>query len=195
MNQAVDHSGFVRCTNCGYPQQGESYNIPDLSVCPHCNSRLRISTFPALFADKHIHENIQTPIIENAAACYYHPTRQAVVPCGSCGRYLCQLCEIEMGQETICPNCMDKAAQSEEVEELVDSRTLYDSIALALAIFPILFTIVTIITAPITLYITIRHWKAPLSILPRSKVRFVLAFLIAVIQIVFWSAILFALIT
>jgi hypothetical protein len=32
----------------------------------------------------------------------------------------------------------------------------------------------------------IRYWKAPGSIIPRSKIRFVLAFLIAGLQIVGW---------
>jgi len=186
--------GFVRCTNCGYPQSGDSSNRADFSVCPHCNSRLRISVFPALFAQTRALE-YHEPAGEETATCFYHPTRAAVVPCGSCGRYLCALCEIELGEETICPNCMDSAARNEEVKELIDSRTLYDSIALALAVFPVLFWFVTVITAPLSIYITVRHWRSPMSILPRSKVRFVLAFIIAGIQVSLWSALLFAVLT
>jgi hypothetical protein len=99
-----------------------------------------------------------------------------------------------MGGETICPDCMDKAARNEEVDELVDSRTLYDSIALATALLPVLMWFLTIITAPLAIFMTIRYWRSPLSIVPRSKVRFILAFILAGIQISLWSVFLFALI-
>jgi hypothetical protein len=187
--------GFVRCSNCGYPQEGRIYNRPGFTSCPHCRSALNISTFPALYQQPAVSEESRIPVDVNAATCFYHPTRPAAVPCSSCGRYLCTLCEIELGHEKICPNCLDKAARSEEVTELVDSRTLYDSIALTVAVAPVLIWFVTIITAPLSIYMTVRHWKTPISILPRRKWRFILAFIIAVIQILLWSALLFALIS
>lgn len=195
MNTGIAHRGFVRCSSCGFPQEGHVYNSPGFSVCPHCNSRLRIHTFPALFADSTAGQDNPIPVSEDSATCFYHPSRPAVVPCGSCGRYLCSLCEIELGEDTICPNCMDKAARSEEVTELIDARTRYDSIALTLAVVPVLFWFVTIFTAPLSIYITVRHWRSPLSILPRSRIRFVLAFLIAGIQVSLWSVFLYSLLT
>lgn len=194
MNPGNINRGFVRCTNCGYPQEAQAYNSAGFSVCSHCNSRLRITTFPALFEDQ-ARDNVYTPASEDAATCFYHRTRPAVIPCGTCGRYLCTLCEIQLGKETICPNCMDKAARSEEVAELVDSRTLYDSLALSLAVYPILFWFITFITAPYSIYLTIRHWRSPLSIVPRTRIRFVLAFIIAGIQVSLWSILLFTLVT
>ena len=195
MTLEIHNHGFVRCTNCGYPQQAEVYNSPGLTACSHCSSRLRIYIFPALFAKNQPLKDDKVSLNGEEATCFYHPTRPAVVPCGSCGRYLCTLCEIEMGEETICPNCMDRASRNEEVNELIDSRTRYDSIALSLAVYPILFWFITFMTAPISIYVTIRHWRSPLSILPRSRFRFVLAFIIAGIQISLWSVLLFSLVT
>ena len=185
----------MRCSSCGYPQQPETYASAGFSVCPHCNARLLITVFPALYSQDPADGFGPLAAAEDAATCFYHPTRPAVVPCGSCGRYLCKLCEIEMGAETICPNCMDRAARNEEVTELVDSRTMYDSIALTVAAAPVLFWIITIFTAPVSIYMTIRHWRTPLSILPRVRWRFVLAFLIAGVQISGWTVLLFSLIT
>ena len=50
-----------------------------------------------------------------------------------------------------------------------------------------LFFFVTCITAPLTLYIVVRYWKTPASLLPRTRVRFVLAALIALLQIGGWG--------
>jgi hypothetical protein len=72
---------------------------------------------------------------------------------------------------------------------LASSRFLYDSLALALAVWPvILFPLIffTFITAPAAIYVTLRYWGTPGSVVPRSKYRFVLAFLLAVAQLVAW---------
>jgi len=42
------------------------------------------------------------------------------------------------------------------------------------------------ITAPAALYLTVRHWRTPLSIFPRTKIRFIIAFLLAAAQLVGW---------
>ena len=42
------------------------------------------------------------------------------------------------------------------------------------------------ITAPIAIFLTMRYWRAPSSLIPRTKVRFILAFCIAGCQIAGW---------
>jgi hypothetical protein len=61
-------------------------------------------------------------------------------------------------------------------------RTLYDSIALALATWPALLLYPMILTAPMVVYLAIRHWKTPSSLIPRSKWRFVGALIMASLQ-------------
>ena len=54
------------------------------------------------------------------------------------------------------------------------------------AVSSILIYWFTIFTAPVVIYLTIRHWNSPSSIIPRTKIRFVLAFIIASLQIAGW---------
>ncbi len=68
-------------------------------------------------------------------------------------------------------------------QNLETSRTMYDSIALALAIFPAFLFWPVLVTAPLTLFWIFRHWNSPRSILPRSRARFYIAGLIALSQI------------
>jgi hypothetical protein len=64
---------------------------------------------------------------------------------------------------------------------------LYDNMALTLAMLPAFLIWPTIFTAPITLYITVRYWRAPSSILPRTRIRFVIAAAFASLQIGAWT--------
>jgi hypothetical protein len=71
---------------------------------------------------------------------------------------------------------------------LENRRVLYDKIALALALYPMLLFYLTFFTAPMAIFVAIRYWKAPSSILPRTRVRFVIALVLAVFQIAGWIA-------
>jgi hypothetical protein len=45
----------------------------------------------------------------------------------------------------------------------------------------------TIVTAPIAIYLSIRHWNSPMGIIRRTKVRFILAIVISGLQIFAWT--------
>jgi hypothetical protein len=133
-------------------------------------------------------DSLQT---DDEASCFYHPEKKAVVACESCGRFICSLCEISMAGRRLCPNCMELGRNQEKIAELVTHRSLHDQIALSLAIVPLLIYFITLITAPMAIYFSIRHWKSPTSILPRwSKVRFVFAILIGLLELGIWAAVL-----
>ncbi|HUN56050.1 MAG TPA: hypothetical protein VMU29_12940 [Smithella sp.] len=76
------------------------------------------------------------------------------------------------------------------MKNLETHRTLYDSIALYIAILPLLIFWITIITAPVSIYVAIRYWKAPGSIIPRTKARFIAAMVISGFQIAGWAFVL-----
>ena len=69
-------------------------------------------------------------------------------------------------------------------------RTLYDSIALSLAVLPLVilfFWFFTIVTAPMALFIAIRYWNAPRSIVHRTRIRYVVAMTVASVEIAAWG--------
>jgi hypothetical protein len=151
-----------------------------------------VEVFPALFRGIGAVNSGEPLTCEGEASCFYHPQKKAAVVCSACGRFLCTLCETDLAGRCLCPCCIDKGRASEGIEQLVTRRTLNDSLALSLAILPLLFFPVTVFTAPIAFFIAIRCWKRPGSILPRTKMRFVLAIVIALAQIAGWMALLFS---
>ena len=81
------------------------------------------------------------------------------------------------------------------MKNLQDQRTLYDNMALGVALMPMLLVWITILTAPVALFLAIRYWKAPSSIIPRTRVRFVIAIIVGLLQMGGWSLFIYFLIT
>ena len=68
----------------------------------------------------------------------------------------------------------------------MDRRVCYDSIAMLVALLPIITIWFTIVSAPIALFLAIRYWNAPMGIVARSRIRLVVAISAALIQIGLW---------
>lgn len=178
----------ISCTNCYQVLPWTAFNRDALTECPHCKSTIYALAFPSLFQPVTPGKSGETLLVEGEASCFYHPTKKAVVPCSYCGRFLCALCDVDFNGQHLCPRCIEQGKQQGKMKNLDNTRTLYDDIAVSLAILPLLVFYFTLITAPIALFFAIRYWKAPSSILPRTKIRFVIAILFAVLQIVGWVA-------
>jgi hypothetical protein len=182
---------LVFCTQCHTPLAAEYYNSTELLHCPSCHVPLKIDVFPALFHGVQAGKAGE-PLIDDQASCFYHPQKKAVVPCDQCGRFLCALCDVEFGGKHLCPSCLETGKQKGKIINLEHHRVLYDSTALILAVFPLLFLVTiifsimvffTVLTAPAALYLAIRHWNSPMSIVRRTKVRFILAIALSSMQI------------
>ena len=168
----------------------EGFNQPAFTPCPACGVPLAVEIFPALFRPAGGAQPAEALIVESEASCFYHPQKKAARACEGCGRFVCALCDCDLHGQHFCPACLETGKTKGKIKSLDQQRTLYDSIALALAIFPLIIFYFTIITAPMTLYVAIRHWNAPPSLLRRSKIRFIIAILLALLQIGGWTALL-----
>lgn len=164
-------------------------NSNSLSACPACVGLLRADVFPAFYKSLPEGRPGEALQMDKEAGCFYHPGKKAVVPCSVCGRFVCALCDVALNGRHLCPACLEKGKTKGKIKNLENHRTCYDTIALLVATVPLLmffFPWFTIITAPLAIYLTVRHWKAPTSIIPRTKVRFILAAAIASLQIAGW---------
>jgi hypothetical protein len=182
----------VHCPKCNATLLGGVFNQPDLSPCPSCGVPLQIEVFPAFFRPAAPIAAGEAIMTEGEASCFYHPQKKAARPCDACGRFLCALCDCEFDNQHLCPSCLEAGRSKGKIKKLEKGRTLYDSIALSLAIAPLLIFYLTFITAPMALFVAIRYWKAPLSVVRRSRFRFVLAMMLAGIQMVVWGVVLIA---
>jgi hypothetical protein len=177
----------VECPNCKGPLAEYSFNQPGLAPCPICEVKARAYVFPAFFRNITPGADGEALIVETKASCFYHPQKKAILPCDGCGRFLCALCDCALRGQHFCPACLQAGQKKGKIKHLERERTLYDNIALSLAVYPLLIFYLTIITAPMTLYIALRYWNAPRSIVHRTRARLVIAILIASLEIVGWG--------
>ena len=177
---------MLSCLKCKSPLPGQNFNSYSLVPCPSCSGLLRTDVYPALFRKLPRGQTGDRLQQDREAGCFYHPHKKAVVPCSACGRFVCTLCDVALNGQHLCPSCFEKGKTKRKIKNLENQRTCYDSIALMVAMASLLVYWFTIFTAPLVIYLTIRHWNSPTSIIPRTKIRFILAFIIASLQIVGW---------
>lgn len=183
---------LLACTKCRASLPPALYNAPDLRPCPACGAWTQVEVFPAALRPPGPGTVGEAVMVEGEASCFYHPAKKAVLPCESCGRFLCAVCDVEMNGVHLCPACVESGKKKGRLKQLENRRTLYDSLALAVAVYPMILVWPTLIGAPASIYIAIRYWNAPSSVVPRSKWRAILAIVLALLQIVGWIGIFIA---
>jgi hypothetical protein len=182
------NSALIQCPACRAWLTGNIFNQPELAPCPACGVPLQTEVFPALFRKTSAGQSGEAVMVEGESSCFYHPQKKAVLPCDGCGRFLCALCDCPHDGKHFCPTCLEAGRTKRKIKSLENEVTRYDNIALALAIYPLLIFYFTLITAPMTLYVVIRYWRAPQGMIRRSKARFIIAGLVALLEITGWVA-------
>jgi len=179
----------VPCNRCDRPLPKWELAVQHAATCPECGARSIVRVFPALFYA------LSGPVATEAAAegeatCFDHPGKRAVAACSRCGRFVCQLCAVDFKGAVWCPSCFAageyKAKAASASAGFENSRTLYDSTALIVAIAPLLLWPFTAISAPIALYLALRYWNRPLSLVRRWRWRSALAAAIALGEMGCW---------
>jgi hypothetical protein len=188
-------SPLVQCPKCRAWLLEGVFNRPDLVPCPTCGVPVQIEVFPALFRPLATGREGEVVMVEGESSCFYHPNKKAVLPCQGCGRFLCALCDCELHGQHFCPACLEAGKTKGKIKSIENERTLYDSIALALAIVPMLIFYLTFITAPMALFVAIRYWNKPRSIVHHTRLRYILAIVLAGLQIAGWVAMIVAMST
>jgi len=166
----------IACAACSTPVPREFWNRDEGVRCQGCGQMVRAAVFPAI-ANFALGISPATLQGETEASCFYHPHSRAIVPCQQCGRFLCALCDLEVDGRHVCPRCFEKT------ENVEPRRMMYDSLALAISTFPALLFWPALVSAPWALFLVFRRWNAPSSIVPRTKIRFILAALFAAAEI------------
>jgi DNA-directed RNA polymerase subunit RPC12/RpoP len=177
---------MLSCTKCWALLDISTVHSSAVLNCPACASAIDVSIFPSFFRGTQTAAAGELSATEDLASCFYHTTKRASVACSRCGKFLCALCSLEVSSEVWCPACLSNGATEKRVPALETRRTLWDTAALGCAVLPTIFLVFFyfwIFTAPATIFLSIRYWSRPSSIIPRTKVRFVIAILIALLQL------------
>lgn len=178
-----------RCEACDAAYVSRVLNAGEVE-CGACGAGAEVRIFHALLKKVEPGAAPQALVLDDESSCFYHPKKKAEIPCEHCGRFLCALCDIEIHGNHLCAPCVEAGAATGQAEDVAAEYVQYDTIALSLALWPMLFFFwPTLFTAPATLFFVVRYWRRKLSVLPRRRWRFVVAGVIALAQIAVWASI------
>ncbi|HVB85200.1 MAG TPA: hypothetical protein VNK23_00850 [Candidatus Dormibacteraeota bacterium] len=175
---AVSHSnlpGTIECPNCG----GSVAPIETRTgwqICPFCEQRLQIHTWPVVRQSA-----IAAEAMPEQATCFFHPEKAYLACCQRCGRFVCALCDLQLGAEHVCPTCFERGRAdgglSDGKAEWRHRDVLYDSIALAIGWAWIIVWPAFVAALPATIVLHVKYRKAPREyLIPRSGWRFWMAY-------------------
>ena len=182
----------VMCPSCRKRLPWSLFNMYEPVACPNCAEEIWAFAFPSLFEDR-AKESARHPLsADEEASCYNHAQNRASTICDGCGRFLCDLCVISFGSDKVCSSCLEIQRREKKDASKVNSRRLHDELALAMTAYALLLWFLwplLLIVPPIALYIIFKHWKTP-PVRPRTRVRFVIAGLLAVLELTAFAAII-----
>lgn len=185
----------LRCDSCHSAIPTENWNRDRGVPCPICKTVTWAQVFPAVMSEKW--GVTGEPLASDAeSSCFFHPQNRASISCDSCGRFLCKLCDLALGAEHVCPQCLHQGVAKKSSTLLDNRRVLYDSIVLAVALAgPVLLISPSLITGPLSVMLAIWFWRKPRSIVPRTRVRFILAIVFGMLQTLLWAGFFWAIFT
>lgn len=144
--------------------------------CPYCQKRLELGLWPIIRQNA----NAATALSDQAT-CFFHPDKAFQACCQRCGRFVCALCDLQLGAEHVCPACFERGRNESGAEpgqaEWRHRDVLYDSIALALGWGWIVVWPTIVVALPAAIFLHVKYRKAPRSyLIPRSGWRFWVAY-------------------
>ena len=171
----------VPCNSCGMSLPEWELASGEAATCPECGAQHQVKIFPAALREAPSYQS--ETAAEGDASCFDHPASKAVASCAQCGRFVCQLCVVELTENTYCPSCIAAGISKVSGRGAAPSRVAYDSLALTAAVAPLLFFPITVLTGPVAVFIALRYWKRPLPLMHANRWRFVAAILIGLFEV------------
>lgn len=141
-------------------------------TCPYCEKRLQIRVWDS------VQQNTNAAAaLSDQARCFFHPDKAFQACCQRCGRFVCALCDLQLGAEHVCPACFERGRGDSGVEagkaEWRYRDVLYDSIAVTVGWGWILIWPVIVAAIPAVIFLHVKYRKAPRSyVIARSGWRF-----------------------
>jgi hypothetical protein len=158
----------VTCPHCSVDISADSR----WQSCPYCQKWLQIRVWPI------VRQNTNAvSALSDQATCFFHPDKAFQACCQRCGRFVCALCDLQLGAEHVCPTCFERGRADSGAEaskaEWRYRDVLYDSIALTVGWVWILFWPVIVAALPAVIVLHVKYRKAPRSyLIARSGWRF-----------------------
>ena len=198
---------WIKCTSCGAALPPGLFQSGEGS-CSLCSRRQQTVILPALYKSQTLAPpSLPDPPQTGDVVCFFDENRKATQTCSHCGIFMSDAWSARWGRQVVCLKCLEELRAKGNEAAFQTRRTLWDNIALGFSFGPwvllilsictivfyfigALFLFFTFITAPAAIFVALRYWRAPRSLVPRGRTRLVLAILFALIQIGAWGSLI-----
>ncbi len=183
-----DETAEITCPKCKHTLNVNKEVTQVEQTCPVCSTKLRFFLFPRLFREPSDAAAKQsTPSTSGDATCQFYPELMAELVCDECGCFMSKKASVNWGDRDLCLPCLHSLRELQQSADFQAKTNIYDNRALALVTW---LAPVTLFTAPLALFILIRHRKAGTGFIPRSKARWWLALILSILWIILWITLL-----
>lgn len=173
------------CPRCAADLGGGLVDSASLVMCPFCAVETRVQVFPAFARPTPVGVRTELPAVDGESSCFYHPQKRAQVPCDSCGRFLCSMCDLDLKGAHFCPQCVDAGNRKGRLPVVESERTRWDQIVAALLVLPLALCWFPLpLTSIGALALIGWKWNAPPSRVSNSRAQFVVCAVVAVGELV-----------
>lgn len=155
-------------------------------ACPHCTAPLGLSIFPRLFRAP-VEGDASQPAAAGEAGCTFFPQLRADHICDECGCFLSNWAAVQWGGTPLCMPCLYRLREERQDPAYVAQVRRYDNLALTLVTW---LAPVSFITAPVAIFLLLRHRKAPRGFVPQRGVRWWVAMVVASLFLLGWLTLL-----
>lgn len=106
-------------------------------TCGNCRGVVELEVFPAQW--RKVQPGRAGELVTGEeSACFVHTDRRAEAACDSCGRFMCALCEVRVGEQRICVACLENGRRAGRLAQVERSRTIFALVAMRVALFGLL---------------------------------------------------------
>jgi hypothetical protein len=173
------------CARCGLRLPPNPAEWRSISQCPRCHAPIQITVFPNLGRPAASGRSAELIVEAGESPCFYHADKRAVVHCHECGRFLCALCDIQLGEAHVCPACLSRAKKQASGSPMERKRTRYDQIVQGLVLLPVPFCfLIAPVTGLAAIALAIWKWRAPPSLLVNTRTRLIAGIILAVLEVI-----------
>lgn len=179
-------NAILQCPSCRSPLK---VGRPVSSLeerCPVCRAEVHVTTFPRLYGNFSGGAE-DAPAAENEATCSFFPSLRAQLVCDECGTFLSYRASTRWGGQVLCLPCLHRLREVEKSPDFIAKSKLQDRRALFLVTWLAPFTL---FTAPLAIFLLLRHRGKPEGFVPRGRTVWWLAMSLATGWLAAWLALI-----
>ncbi|MEM9281805.1 MAG: hypothetical protein AAGA96_08265 [Verrucomicrobiota bacterium] len=151
-------------------------------LCPVCRSEIKAVVFPRFFRDRG-EDDAPFSAKEEESTCSFFPEWKAEKVCDECGCLMSKRAAVRWGDRDLCLPCLHRLREEEKDTSFVARSRLYDNRALALVTW---LAPLTLFTAPVALFLLLRHRRNIKTFVPRSSARWWVAIVLSLVWMAIW---------